>query len=314
MTAKNTSGSGSNRRVKRRRKALWEVVRAVRTALPPFKPALRTLGKVHPPQPASDKMEATLLKVTLLSTARMWKWVSASSDPLCKAKGSTSSLRYSLQATGSRFRRKWSNATWLTLRSASVPNRNREGKLSGKWQEVSQRLLGPQLKKDGPELSYRSFESKEEVTDNSPPTFNAFEVVVFQPSDVLRCGPNPQAHLYWPFSYPTHAASPYAWLSGYTTAAGRRFAVFLPRPTILCYLAPALPPSTGPAPIPSTTLPPPVWAAHPVSSAPAWRLFPKIMTQLITQPNLLEATRMACGTHVSLWTVATGRCPWGITL
>ncbi len=33
-----------------------------------------------------------------------------------------------------------------------------------------------------------------------------------------------------------------------------------------------------------------VWAAHPVSSAPAWRLFPKIMTQLITQPNLLEAT------------------------
>uniref|UniRef100_A0A672JXZ1 ubiquitinyl hydrolase 1 n=1 Tax=Sinocyclocheilus grahami TaxID=75366 RepID=A0A672JXZ1_SINGR len=34
---------------------------------------------------------------------------------------------------------------------------------------------GSQLKKDGPEPSYRSFESKEEVTDNSPPTFNALK-------------------------------------------------------------------------------------------------------------------------------------------
>ncbi len=40
---------------------------------------------------------------------------------------------------------------------------------------------GSQLKKDGPELSYRSFESKEEVTDNSPPTFNALKSSSFSP-------------------------------------------------------------------------------------------------------------------------------------
>ncbi|KAI2654928.1 OTU domain-containing protein 7B [Labeo rohita] len=40
---------------------------------------------------------------------------------------------------------------------------------------------GSQLKKDGPELSYRSFESKEEVSDNSPPTFNALKSSSFTP-------------------------------------------------------------------------------------------------------------------------------------
>uniref|UniRef100_A0A8C2G589 ubiquitinyl hydrolase 1 n=1 Tax=Cyprinus carpio TaxID=7962 RepID=A0A8C2G589_CYPCA len=52
---------------------------------------------------------------------------------------------------------------------------------------------GSQLKKDGPELSYRSFESKEEVTDNSPPTFNALKSSSFSPAMYSGVVPIPRA-------------------------------------------------------------------------------------------------------------------------
>uniref|UniRef100_A0A671L128 ubiquitinyl hydrolase 1 n=1 Tax=Sinocyclocheilus anshuiensis TaxID=1608454 RepID=A0A671L128_9TELE len=52
---------------------------------------------------------------------------------------------------------------------------------------------GSQLKKDGPELSYRSFESKEEVTDNSPPTFNALKSSSFSPVMYSGVVPIPRA-------------------------------------------------------------------------------------------------------------------------
>uniref|UniRef100_A0A671R7P0 ubiquitinyl hydrolase 1 n=1 Tax=Sinocyclocheilus anshuiensis TaxID=1608454 RepID=A0A671R7P0_9TELE len=52
---------------------------------------------------------------------------------------------------------------------------------------------GSQLKKDGPELSYRSFESKEEVTDNSPPTFNALKSSFCSPVMYSGVVPIPRA-------------------------------------------------------------------------------------------------------------------------
>lgn len=41
--------------------------------------------------------------------------------------------------------------------------------------------VGSQLKKEGPDLGYRGFESKEEATDNSPPTFNPLKSSSFSP-------------------------------------------------------------------------------------------------------------------------------------
>ncbi|XDV40877.1 hypothetical protein PO909_009875 [Leuciscus waleckii] len=63
------------------------------------------------------------------------------------------------------------------FRAEQEQRREAERKAAGGLATTS----GSQLKKDGPELSYRSFESKEEITDNSPPTFNALKSTSFSP-------------------------------------------------------------------------------------------------------------------------------------
>uniref|UniRef100_A0A8C2JJG4 ubiquitinyl hydrolase 1 n=1 Tax=Cyprinus carpio TaxID=7962 RepID=A0A8C2JJG4_CYPCA len=61
---------------------------------------------------------------------------------------------------------------------------------------------GSQLKKDGPELSYRSFESKEEVTDSSPPSFNALKSSSFSPVMYSGVVPIPRS------TYTDHSPTP----------------------------------------------------------------------------------------------------------
>uniref|UniRef100_A0A8C1TZU5 ubiquitinyl hydrolase 1 n=1 Tax=Cyprinus carpio TaxID=7962 RepID=A0A8C1TZU5_CYPCA len=67
---------------------------------------------------------------------------------------------------------------------------------------------GSQLKKDGPELSYRSFESKEEVTDSSPPSFNALKSSSFSPVMYSGVVPIPRStyidHSPTPIPQPLH--------------------------------------------------------------------------------------------------------------
>lgn len=119
-------------RVERRRRARLGWGRAARIARLQPTP-LRILGKAPPLQVASVSMEQeavwaavveAVLRARPTNTVQMSRSASVSCDLPCKVRGSLSLPVFSLPATGSHSKRRWSSTTWQMQRSVLGPSKN----------------------------------------------------------------------------------------------------------------------------------------------------------------------------------------------
>lgn len=181
MTGKNTSGSGSRQEGQEKKKGSLRGRKGSKDSSPSIQTGSEDSGKGSPSS-TSERQNGSY---------------SSEGDPFkysSDVKVSLSILRSAMQGE-----RKYIFAALLTtsnrqpfqeemiqrylvdaeerFRAEQEQRREAERKAAGGLATTA----GSQLKKDGPELSYRSFESKEEVTDNSPPTFNALKSSSFSP-------------------------------------------------------------------------------------------------------------------------------------